>query len=152
MSTIKGLNELVRGLSSDLDQAFEESARMLGLEIVDRISIYPLETAANNPSNATGRWYDRGTGGFYRRKRDGRAIQTSSSETLGRRWAVEKRNRGAQILNLASYASIVHRHDQQAGFHSERGWRTDVEVAEEIANDEQIMGTVKGHIVKALGF
>jgi len=95
------------------------------------ISPYPASSQANAPKSYPGRWYQRGYGPRWARK-DGTTGGRKTSETLNRRWSVKKGSGGfsAIIGNNASYSRYVHAEENQARFHSMRGWVTDEQAIE----------------------
>lgn len=94
----------------------------------DDINVYPPATEANSPTRR--RWYERGYGPRWRRA-NGSIGGRRTSETLGRKWATEVRERGrvGAVGNNASYARYVHSHKLQPFYHRRRGWRSDETVA-----------------------
>jgi hypothetical protein len=139
---VEGIEALARALATDLGPT------LVAHEIQDRMADYPPESAANDSGQR--RWYERGRGGFYRRK-DGSVQQSSSSETLGRRWQARPNSGGATLRNLASYSAYVHDHKRQTGFHAERGWKTDKGVADAVERDGTVEEIATAAIEKALG-
>jgi hypothetical protein len=147
--TIKGLDELVRKLKTFEDLQKLRPAMMAGaLHVKGKIAQYPPFSAANvEPSH--GRWYKRGWGSKYKRL-DGKVTGKKTSETLGRRWTVANRDRGLTkvIGNKASYARYVQSEEEQAGFHGDRGWKTDAQVIKE--EQEAVLNFVKKEVDKIL--
>ena len=95
------------------------------------ISPYAKSTFANVEKPYPGRWYQRGYGQKWALKGGG-ANGRKTSESLGQRWTVKSNaaRLSAIIGNNASYSRYVHDAQQQARFHSARGWVTDEEAIE----------------------
>jgi hypothetical protein len=100
------------------------------------ISKYPPATMANAQQPYPGRWYQRGFGPRWSLVGGG-VSGRKTSETLNRRWSVKKTQAGfgAIIGNNASYAKYVHSDEDQARFHSLRGWITDKQAIEHEQDD-----------------
>jgi phage gpG-like protein len=130
----KGLDELVKKLIDLGDlSAIKSGLKAVASHVRGIASKYPDATEANNPGNATGRWYQRGYGPKWITRKGVHGRKTS--ETLGRRWGVSYSadEMTATLGNNASYAKYVHDADDQASFHAARGWRT----VQDVARDEE---------------
>lgn len=122
---IEGLERAQRSLGVQIEPALQAATQNIAKAIEDVILPYPPVTAANDPGNPTGRWYERGKGGYYRRK-DGSVVKYSESENLSAKWGIKRIGRwGAQLGNIASYAPYVHAKDKQARWMARIGWVTD---------------------------
>lgn len=146
----EGLDELTQQLAGDLKAA--QRATSVGLAEVakGRIRIYPPQPAPKNPRQR----YRRGTGTEYRRA-DGSTSVRKTSETLGRRWAVQRTGQGAELENRASYSAYVHHRGDtphQTAQHAETGWQTDEGVIEAMQADGTIDETATAAVLGALGF
>ena len=132
--TIKGMNKLNRKLDALAKLKGAKRGLKAGAEHIEgTIKEYPNKTTANSPGNPTGRWYERGWGPRWLRKRSGTVGGRKTSETLRTKWSTKSRNSGlTQIVgNAASYAKYVHSAEDQAGFHGDRGWLTDEQVIDQ---------------------
>ncbi len=120
------------------------------VHVKGKIAQYPPSSPANSPGPYPKRWYQRGYGPRWARKRRTGVGGRRTSETLGRRWTVEARDGGlTQVVgNNASYAPYVHGDEDQAGFHAARGWKTVGQVAEE--ESETVVQFVADEIEKAI--
>ncbi|MGB0383364.1 MAG: hypothetical protein ACPGWR_00950 [Ardenticatenaceae bacterium] len=144
---VKISERLARLFVADVGKVARASELAVGVEAQNRIAIYPQATAANDSNQQ--RWYERGRGGF-RRTLGGAVRRTSSSETLGRRWSLNSQGGGTVLRNLASYAPFVHAKDKQAGFHGQRGWRTNEQVAKGMKADGTVRKIVKQQVKRLL--
>ena len=132
--TIKGMNKLMRKLDTVAKlKGAKHGLKAGALHVKGKIAQYPPSTTANSPGNPTGRWYERGYGPRWLRKRKGGVGGRKTSETLGRKWAIGERAGGMQqvIGNNASYAEFVHEEEEQAKIHGARAWKTDEQVLRE---------------------
>lgn len=127
---IEGAKELRRKLAGIQELDEKAVLRAIGLDIIDAVSPYPNKTVANSPENPSGRWYERGYGPRWRRKRTGGVGGRRTSENLSKKWGIVVRGSQVQIGNTASYAEYV-QGEKQAGFHASRGWKKLQDVAEQ---------------------
>jgi len=99
---------------------------------------------------AYNRWYQRGYGPRWARKRRGGVGGRRTSETLNRRWTIAARDDGlAQVVgNNVSYGPYVQGDEDQAAFHAARGWQTVGQVVEE--ESETVTRLVADQIDKAI--
>lgn len=150
--TIKGMNKLIRKLDTlGKLQGAKRGLKAGALHVKGKIAKYPPSTTANSPGNPTGRWYERGYGPRWLRKRKGGVGGRKTSETLGRKWTTAERNAGLThiIGNNASYAEYVQSEEKQAKFHGQRGWKTDEEVLRE--EGDQVLEFIQHEVEKELG-
>ena len=148
--TIKGLDKLLRKLDNVASLSAARNALRAGaLHIKGKVDTYPPSTIANSPSNPTGRWYERGFGPRWVRKRTGGIGGSKTSETLGRKWTTASEAGGLRqvIGNNVSYGEYV-QGEKQASFHRSRGWKTVEDIAEQEA--ETVVRFVQSEIEKAL--
>ena len=149
---IEGMEKLAAKLKSLEDVKYLKTVmRAAGETIKAKIAVYPPATEANAPSSAPGaRWYQRGQGGHYIRKRDGGESIYRTSETLGRKWTTALRDAGLTVIvgNKVTYAPHVQDREKQAAYHKRRGWLTIQDVAEQ--NAEQIAQQVMELLVAKL--
>ena len=127
--TIKGMNKLMRKLDTVAKLKGAKRGLKAGAEHIEgKIKEYAPKSDAN-VAKSHGRWYERGWGSKYRRL-DGTVTGKKTSETLRDEWSTKSRNSGLmQIVgNNASYNIYVHSEKDQAGFHGDRGWKTDEQV------------------------
>ena len=149
--TIKGMNKLLRKLDSiEKMRGAKRGLKSGALHVKGKISEYAPSTAANTPGNPTGRWYERGYGPRWSRK-DGSWGGRKTSETLSKRWTTAERAGGLQQVlgNNASYAPYVHDAEEQAGFHGDRGWKTDEQVLRE--EGDEVLQFIQKEVEKELG-
>jgi hypothetical protein len=142
---IKGLEEVVKRLGTDLRPALKKAALAIGEQVRGKIAVYPTQPAPVNPD----RWYQRGYGSKWRRK-DGSVRGRATSEQLGQRWATRAKGWGAVVGNPASYAPVVQSEEKQAAIHKRTGWVTDVQVAEEVAKSGAVERMVRDAVVAEL--
>lgn len=149
---VKGLDALIRKLNSVADKPYLKATMRAGVEMLKaKIAKYPASSEANSPGSAPGsRWYERGRGGHYIRKRDGGHSIYATSKQLGRKWTTSVSGDGmsAKVGNNVSYAPYVQDKNEQASYHAARGWPTVQDVAKDEA-DEIVKLFVK-NIEKAL--
>jgi hypothetical protein len=148
--TIKGGNEIAGRIRNVAQLRGVKSAIARGaLHLKNAIAQYPAASEANRPTGYPGHWYERGYGPRWARKGGG-AGGRRTSETLGRKWTVAKRNGGltAVIGNNVSYGPYVQDRGKQAEFHARRGWRTTDDVVER--EGEAVVSWVAEKIEKAL--
>ena len=115
--TIKGMKKLTRKLDTLAKlKGAKRGLKAGAVHVKGKIAQYPPSTTANSPGNPTGRWYERGYGPRWLRKRKGGVGGRKTSETLGRKWATRSLNSGLtqMIGNNASYAEFVHDAEEQA--------------------------------------
>ena len=149
--TIKGMDKLLRKLDTiEKMKGVKRGLKAGALHVKGKIAKYPPSTIANTPGNPTGRWYERGYGPRWLRKRSGTVGGRKTSETLGRRWTIGERNAGfTQVIgNNASYNIYVHSAEKQAKFHGDRGWLTDEQVIEQEGN--QVLEFIQNEVEKEL--
>lgn len=122
---INGLPELIAKLGRlGAAQYLRPALKNAGMRVRDIVKKYPPNSDANMPGAYPKRWYRRGYGPRWARKRGGVGGRRTS-EHLGKRWAVYPGAFRAVVSNDASYAVYVHGAERQAGFHARRGWITD---------------------------
>jgi hypothetical protein len=124
---LKQIEDLARAL--DLLPAFVAGVQAGALHVKGVIAQYPPGTEANTPGPYPKRWYVRGYGPQWALKGGG-VGKLHTSETLGRRWTIAKRDGGlgAVVGNNASYAREV-QGDKQQRWHKAHGWKRVDEVA-----------------------
>lgn len=120
-------------------RALKMALYAMGVHYKGKINRYPPATEANQPRayntvSGGNTWYERGYGS-KRIRRDGSIVGRKTSETLGRKWTVERRDQGLTVVvgNNVSYSIYVHDADKQAWFHARRGWKT----AQQVLEDEK---------------
>jgi len=147
--TIEGLPSLTRLLNADLNKAVGAATFAIAAEIQNRLAPYPAASEANRPrswqSGGPNQWYERGYGPRWVRK-DGSINGRKTSQTLNRRWSIQRGVRSATLWNKAGYSGFVHDANIQAAFHKRRGWRTDQDVINQVQGD----GTVSNIVNQAL--
>jgi hypothetical protein len=149
--TIKGMDELIRKIDTVTKMKGAKRGLKAGAEHIEgTIKEYPRKTMANNPDNPTGRWYERGYGPRWKRKRKQGIGGRKTSETLRAQWSTKSRAGGLQqvIGNSASYSKYVHSEEDQAGFHGDRGWKTDEQVLD--SEGDKVLNFIKHEIEKEL--
>ena len=129
----QGLDRLHRAMQKaprEVDRGIQ-AAMTGGAEILrEGVAPYPDKTDANLPQPGVpgARWYERGRGGWYVRKRTGETVNYGGSEVLGESWTtkISRTTRGwlGVIGTKVSYARPVHDEAQQASYHARRGWKT----------------------------
>lgn len=140
---VQGLAEALRGL---------DPASMLRLEagIVElvahdariRLATYPPETEANAPGPYPKRWYQRGFGPRWRNA-DGSLGGRNTSERLQYSWRQMVTHPLSQSVEPiagalgrpVSYAPYVQDAEEQTDVHRRHGWKTNEQVAQDVAND-----------------
>lgn len=123
---VENLDVWQRALATNLEPTQTAALVAIAEEGRDFISPYPPA-----PPRKKNRWYERGYGPRWQR-RDGTIGGRKTSETLGRKWRIIK-GRGRVVLeNRASYAGWVHRKEKQARIHTETGWKTEVDMEQEL--------------------
>ncbi len=130
---ITGLDELQRATAKfprEMDRGIQV-AMQGGTEILrEGVAPYPPASDANLPQPGIpgARWYERGRGAWYVRKRTGEAVNYGGSERLGSSWTTKiSRSRGGWLGIIgasASYAGEVHDAALQAAIFAQRGWKT----------------------------
>lgn len=133
----------VKVLSTDLAAAVKPAAIAVAAEGQSRIAQYPPA-----PPKAGRTFYERGFGTRWRRK-DGSVGGRKTSETLGRKWAIQPQSNGAVLQNGASYAKYVHSADHQATVHKGR-WKTDAKLADALVSDGTVEKVVSAALKKTL--
>jgi len=118
----------------------------LSSEMHLRISEYPSSTSANKAKRGHTH-YQRGLGTVYTTV-GGNASKRFNSEQLGRKWDILRSGSSALLRNKAGYSAFVHSKALQAGIHKRRGWKTEIDVWEEMMQD----GTVFELLDEYLGF
>ena len=147
---IKGLDSVQRILATDFEPVMQGVTLAVTHELQNAIAPYPPATIANSPSNPRGRWYERGYGPKWRTK-DGAVHGDHTSETLGRRWGIERRGRIGHVLgNLASYAVDVHAKARQKPWHAAHGWTTDEDAIRRVVSSGAIQRIMAQAIMAAL--
>lgn len=117
---LKGIPELEKKLGKITAKATLQGLIVAAAnELVDVTAPYPPA-----PAYGGSRWYERGKGGFWKRKDGSIGGPSPVSENLLNQWTVKPQSGNALIKNDASYAGFVHDKDKQVGFHAARGWRT----------------------------
>ncbi|MHC4725511.1 MAG: HK97 gp10 family phage protein [Planctomycetota bacterium] len=147
--TIKGMDELVRKLDTFAKLKGAKRGLKAGAEHIEGVmKEYAPKSQANVPK-AHGRWYERGWGSKYRRL-DGRVTGKKTSEVLRARWSTRSRNAGLTrvVGNNASYAKYVHDAEEQAGFHGDRGWKTDEQVLK--SEGDEVLQFIQREVEKEL--
>lgn len=118
----------------------------LGSELQSRVSEYPPSTAANKPKRGTTH-YQRGLGPVYTTMK-GKAHKRLLSEQLGRKWDLLKSGKSAIARNKAGYSAFVHSRAKQAGFHKQRGWKTELDVWEDMIADDTLIEILDDYIAR----
>ncbi len=147
--TIKGMNKLIRKLDTVAKLKGAKRGLKSGAEHVEgTIKEYASKSEANVPKSH-GRWYERGWGTKYRRL-DGTVTGKKTSEVLRSKWSTKSRNSGLTWIvgNNASYAEFVHDAEEQAGFHGDRGWKTDEEVLK--SEGDEVLKFIQHEVEKEL--
>lgn len=130
---IQGVEKLLSKLNNVTRRTYLKAAMQAAVEhLASKLKTYPPETAANVPSGTPGaRWYKRGTGGFYNRKRDGGTSIYKTSKNLQSKWTTQVDADGmrAQVGNNVSYAPYVQDEREQMPWHKAHGWGTVQDVA-----------------------
>ena len=152
---IEGMDALLRKLDNVTSLRSAKKALKAGaIHIKGVIAEYPPADAANSPSNVDGRWYERGYGPRWirkrRRKKGGQLGGYKTSETLGKKWTVAERNRGmTQVIgNNVSYGEWVQSEEKQSKVMAGRGWITDEQAIKQ--EGDTVLGFVKDEIDKDL--
>ena len=148
---IEGMDKLLRKLDNVSSLRSAKRALKAGaIHIKGVIAVYPPSDAANSPSNVDGRWYERGYGPRWRRKRDGTVGGYKTSETLGKKWTTQEKKGGLQqvIGNNVSYGGWVQSDEKQSKVMAGRGWITDEQAIEQ--EGDTVLGFVKDEIDKDL--
>lgn len=135
----------------NLTVAIRESRRNIAIAALDWISVYPPESAANQPKPYPGRWYQRGFGSKWALKGGG-SNGRQTSEHLGDNWAVADQGAiGATITNTTSYAAVVQSAAKQPEYHRRHGWRTDRSLVEWLVSSGTALNLMRAAIAKVLG-
>jgi len=146
---INGMDELLKKINT-LEQmdGVKNAMRAAALHVKGKIAEYPPESEANRPGRIPS-WYERGWGTKWNLAGGGTGgIKTS--ETLGRRWTIGKRDNGlTQVIgNNASYGPQVQDERNQAPFHKRRGWKTIQDVAKD--ETDEVLKFIKDEVEKIL--
>uniref|UniRef100_A0A6M3KQL4 Tail protein n=1 Tax=viral metagenome TaxID=1070528 RepID=A0A6M3KQL4_9ZZZZ len=123
---LRGLEPLLKKLDSIKgNDALKGVMTAAASDLKSWVAVYPAAGEGNSPSNAGGRWYERGYGPRWKRK-DGSVGGKRTSQTLGRRWTIEVMDQGmaARIGNNATYGPFVQDAERQNRAHKAHGWRT----------------------------
>ena len=155
---LDGLAGLAHMLSADLQAAAGNAAFAVATALQDRIAPYPPSTQANSPrpwtSGGRNSWYERGYGTRWARK-DGSIGGRKSSQTMNRRWSIQRNGNSTTLSNGATYSPYVHRDGNspphQAGFHAARGWQTEVQGMGGLQRDGVIDAIVAVEVKKVMG-
>jgi hypothetical protein len=119
---IEGMDELEAKLGKITAHKFIQSQLMDpgAKELIDHTAAYPPAPKYGGRS-----WYERGKGGFYRRK-DGSVMGPNPpSQHMNKSWKyVPHGDTDVMITNSATYSGYVHDKEHQVGFHAARGWLT----------------------------
>lgn len=120
---ITGAAELARKLNVNLNRELQPALMAVATVLQNEIAPYP----APPPKNPD-RWYERGYGPRWRRKRGGGIGGRKTSQFLNRSWAVEPRGVNEVLLtNRATYTKWVHLNQYQTKVHQRTGWVTDTQ-------------------------
>lgn len=118
---ITGAAELARKLNINLENELQPALLAVAAVLQNEIAPYP-PAPPKNPD----RWYERGYGPRWRRKRGGGIGGRKTSQLLNRSWAVEPRGQNEVLLtNRATYTKWVHLDQYQTRVHQQTGWVTD---------------------------
>ena len=155
---LDGLDALTRLVHADLQTAAGNAAFAVGTQLQANISPYPPSTSANAPrawqSKGRNSWYERGFGPRWARK-DGSIGGRKLSQTLNRRWSIQRNGNQTVVANIATYGAYVHRggteQPHQAGFHTARGWRTDVQGIRELEQTGVVNAIVRAEVARVTG-
>ncbi len=130
---VDGLDELQRAMAKfprEVDRGLQV-AMQGGTEILrEGVAPYPPDSDANVPQHGVpgARWYERGRGAWYVRKRTGESVNYGGSERLSTSWTTKvSRSRGGWLGIIgasASYAKAVHDAAEQTAIFAQRGWKT----------------------------
>ena len=135
---VKGLDALIRKLNQATPKGYARATMRAAVELLKgKIAKYPPASEANSPGSAPGsKWYERGRGGHYIRKRDGGHSIYATSKQLGRKWTTSVAGDGmsAKVGNNVSYAPYVQDKKEQTSYHAARGWVTVQDVAKDEAD------------------
>lgn len=131
---IEGLDKLLAKLNTKkYAGALEASLRSCLSVIYHHVARYPPATEANEPPITYGRWYERGFGTKYKRKKDGGITEYPTSQALGRSWTIRVTSGlSGEVGSRVSYGPYV-QGAEQAEFHKRTGWSTIYQVAAEVA-------------------
>lgn len=121
---IEGLDRVRRMLGQDFGPTIRSAAFGIAAEIEHEVAPYPPTTIANSPSNPTGRWYERGYGPRWARKRGGVGGR-KTSQVMGKQWYKQRTGQGAILGNRATYSGYLHSKAKQVRWAGPRGWVTD---------------------------
>jgi hypothetical protein len=113
-------------------------------EMQARISEYPPSTSANKSKRGKTH-YQRGLGSVYTTV-EGQARKRFNSEQLGRKWDILRSGSSAILRNKAGYSAFVHSKALQAGIHKKRGWKTDLDVWDEMLHDGTIFDLLNEYL------
>lgn len=116
----------------------------IGSELQARVSEYPPATSANRPKRGTTH-YQRGLGPVYTTLK-GKASKRLISEQLGRKWDLLRSGKSVLMRNKAGYSAFVHSRATQASFHKQRGWKTEMDVWEEMVRDGTLMELLDDYV------
>jgi len=138
--------ELRRALDGNMQRVVQRASPGIIRELHATVAKYPPATAANQPNH---RWYERGYGPRWTRK-DGSIGGSKTSEMLNRSWGTQRKSWGMILGSRASYAPVVHSHEEQAKFHGARGWVTDKQAADKVIQSGKVDRIVKAAVARVL--
>jgi len=147
---IEGLDKAIAKLvKAGKPKVLSAALKAAGLHVKGKVAVYPAATEANSPGNPTGKWYERGYGPRWIRKRAGGIGGSKTSETLGRKWTVDQPDSFSVVIgNNVSYGPYVQDPEKQASFHAAHGWKTTEQVVKE--ETDAVMDFIRKEIRKAL--
>lgn len=155
MATIEvhGIDKVKLMLASIADpKTIAAAVKAAALHVKGKIAQYPPATVANQPKayipGQWNTWYQRGFGSKWARA-DGTVGTRKSSETLGRKWTIETRDRGmtAVVGNNVSYGPFV-QGDEQTWFHKAHGWKTTEQIADQ--EREAVVRTINEAVARVI--
>lgn len=147
-----GLDEVVALVLTDLTPTLQAVSMAVALEAQDRIAAYPAESHRPQAFKTV-----KQRRAFFVKLRRGqiqvpyRRGSSPGSETLGRKWMIERMGDGTRLRNTASYAGLAHSQEDQAAYHTTTGWKTDKGVAQGIENDGTATRMAEQAIEQKLG-
>lgn len=133
---IEGADRIARMLSVPLQPAIEAGALGIAAALQDILAPYPSQRSRPQPFVS-----DRQRRGFFAALRDGR-IQVPyrrggrGSETLGRKWSIQKVAFGARLRNPARYARLVHGSPGQTRYHEQGGWQNEDQARRKLQGEQ----------------
>ncbi len=135
---VRGLDAIQRKLQMPLGMVLKPAFFAIGQDVRSRIAVYPgaVKYPIEWASEKQRRWY-------FATHKDAlpyvRGV-TQGSQRLGTKWAVdmESLRLGVIVGTEVTYAPYVQNAERQQPFHRNSGWRTDREVAEEVAASDLI--------------